>query len=99
VEAAAGASNMSDVPGYDHVLSSNLGYKPRSNELVNINKPRCTLVNNSFEPLLTFTDGDFLSLQYSELEAPRKADGSLPDINFMRLSGNNTMGRHAPKLP
>ncbi len=29
---------------------------------------------------------DFISLDYTEMLAPRKADGSLPDINFLKLS-------------
>jgi hypothetical protein len=86
---------MADVPGYDHVLKNNLGYSPRSQEIVSIDKPRCTLVNNSFEPKMTFSNSDFVSLDEAELVAPRKADGSLPDIGFMKLVGPNTMGRHA----
>ena len=38
------------------------------------------------EPGATVTDADFLSLDVSELLKPRKADGSLPDVNFMKLA-------------
>lgn len=31
------------------------------------------------------SDDDFVSLDISELSAPRKADGSLPDVNFFKL--------------
>lgn len=34
----------------------------------------------------TVTDKDFVSLDIEELKAPRKADGSLPDISFMKLA-------------
>lgn len=34
---------------------------------------------------VTLSDNDFLSLDISELMAPRKADHSLPDVNFMKL--------------
>lgn len=34
---------------------------------------------------LTITDDDFISLDTLELRLPRKADGSLPDINFGKL--------------
>ena len=34
---------------------------------------------------LELTDADFISLDWTELQKPRKADGSLPDINFMKL--------------
>ncbi len=95
VEAAPGATNMADVPGFDHVLRNNLGHGARSQEIVQINKDRCTLENNSFEPLKAFADSDFVNLDEAGLMAPRKPDGSLPDIGFMKFTGANTMGRHA----
>ena len=36
-------------------------------------------------PAYTVTDADFVSLDTAELRRPRKADGSLPDIDFMKL--------------
>ncbi len=36
-------------------------------------------------PAYNITDADFVSLDTAELRWPRKADGSLPDINFMKL--------------
>jgi len=41
-------------------------------------------VKNSFDLPITLTDDDFAGLDMSELTAPRKPDGSLPDIDFMR---------------
>ena len=35
---------------------------------------------------ITVTDDDFISLNWSELSNPRKSDGSLPDITFMKLA-------------
>lgn len=35
---------------------------------------------------LELTEADFISLDWTELQQPRKADGSLPDINFMKLA-------------
>jgi uncharacterized repeat protein (TIGR02059 family) len=46
--------------------------------------------HNSWDSNVTVTDADFLSTDGSELERPRKADGSLPDINFLHL----TTGSH-----
>ena len=37
-------------------------------------------------PNYKVTDADFLSLDWTELMRPRKADGSLPDIEFMKLA-------------
>ncbi|MCU4173894.1 right-handed parallel beta-helix repeat-containing protein [Carboxylicivirga sp. N1Y90] len=33
----------------------------------------------------TVTDDDFVSVDINELSSPRKADGSLPDVNFFKL--------------
>jgi len=43
--------------------------------------------NNSWDPStgVTVSDEDFISLDVSELYAPRKSDGSLPDVSFGHL--------------
>jgi hypothetical protein len=38
-----------------------------------------------YNPAFNVTDDDFVSLDYLQLTAPRKADGSLPDITFGHL--------------
>ncbi len=42
--------------------------------------------NNSWQSPFTVDNSDFVSLDTSVLRAPRNADGSLPDINFMKLA-------------
>jgi uncharacterized repeat protein (TIGR02059 family) len=37
-------------------------------------------------PTITVTDADFISLDASQLKHPRKPDGSLPDITFLKLA-------------
>ncbi|HKL86519.1 MAG TPA: hypothetical protein VJ861_09335 [Treponemataceae bacterium] len=37
------------------------------------------------------TDADFVSLNIEELKAPRKPDGSLPDVNFMKLASGSKL--------
>ena len=73
-----------DVPGFDHVMYNNLGYKG-GKEIQQIDMAKCTLSNNYFDMNLQATEADFISLDESLLTAPRKADGSLPDIDFMKL--------------
>ena len=70
-----------DVPGFDHVISNNLGFQGRA-EVQNIDETKCRLDGNLFGGELS--KRDFVSLDTSELTAPRQADGSLPEINFMR---------------
>ena len=73
-----------DVPGYDHKMRNNLGYKG-DRETMNIDDGKNDTANNYFDLKLTAGDDDFLSLDETQLTAPRKADGSLPDIAFMHL--------------
>ena len=37
-------------------------------------------------PIVTVTDADFVSLDWTEMTRARKSDGSLPDINFLKLA-------------
>lgn len=80
--------NLTDVPGFDHVLYNNLGYKG-GREVQNLDAAKCTRANNYFDLDLTASDADFISLDESLLTAPRKADGSLPDVNFMKLKAGS----------
>ncbi len=79
------ATNI-DGPGYDHVLTNNLSYQKgiAYKEFDNIDTSKNTLVTNSWELNLSLSDSDFKSLDIDLLTAPRKADGSLPDVDFMR---------------
>ncbi len=42
--------------------------------------------HNSWENGLSTTEDDFVSMDIDALMAPRKADGSLPDVDFMHLT-------------
>ncbi|WP_281336073.1 right-handed parallel beta-helix repeat-containing protein [Flavobacterium eburneipallidum] len=77
---------LTDVPGWSHVLTNNLGFGATFNELAQIDKTTCTLTNNYFDLKLNITKSDFLSLDESFLTAPRQADGSLPKNDFFRLN-------------
>ncbi len=76
-----------NVAGYGHILKNNLSYSPRSTgkHIIDIDESQCRIANNSFLPAaMELTETDFLSLDASQLEAERKADGSLPDITFLQ---------------
>ncbi|MDT0649517.1 glycosyl hydrolase family 28 protein [Autumnicola edwardsiae] len=47
--------------------------------------------NNSWQMDLNVSENDFVSTDISELSAPRKKDGSLPDIGFMRPQKNSKL--------
>ena len=86
--------HSSDVAGYDHNLTNNLGFAARSAEWSNLDTVSSHVANNYFNLRVTVSAGDFLSLEESLLTAPRQADGSLPVIDFMRLApGSGLTGR------
>ena len=76
-----------DVEGYGHNLSNNVAYKPTLSgaDCVNFDQNLSSASNNSFFSDLSLKDSDFESLDASQLLKPRNADGSLPDITFLKL--------------
>lgn len=81
------AQEAVDVPGYGHMLRSNVALSPRRDGeyCINLNPELSQLVSNSFDGSVTMSDSDFESLDPSQLLLPRKEDGSLPDITFLKL--------------
>ena len=79
-------ANNIDGPGYDHVLKNNLGYQKgiAFKNIDNIDSNLNTLETNSWQLNLSLSDADFKSLDIDLLTSPRKADGSLPDVDFMK---------------
>lgn len=88
-------TTLTFIPGRNHYMFNNLSYKGRTTNLTRIVETACMMVNNDFDPDGVLTDVDFASLDESQLMAPRKADGSLPDINFMKLNSANPVGVYA----
>jgi len=76
---------LREVPGYNHVMKNNLGYKARKAEYTNIDFELCTLVNNYFNSNTPLADSDFVSLDRSLLVTDRQANGNLPEHGFMQL--------------
>lgn len=89
------SSTLAFIPGRNHFLLNNISYNGVSTNLTRIVESACVMVNNNFDLDNTLTDSDFISLDESQLTAPRKPDGSLPDIDFMKLKGENTVGIYA----
>jgi Protein of unknown function (DUF1565). len=85
------ADISADVPGYGHVLKNNLSFEPRTYETQWIDSAKCIVVNNSFSLPIKVTKSDFISIDQVLLTTPRKADGSLPDIDFLKLRKNSKL--------
>ena len=76
-----------DVDGYGHFLANNVAYNGREKDLHQVDFEKSIFINNTFGPsAMELTDADFQSLEEEELILPRKSDGSLPDINFGKIS-------------
>lgn len=82
--------NVTEIDGCGHKMINNLGYLGNS-ETARLDKSKCDLRNNYFDMNLDITDKDFLSLDESFLTAPRQADGSLPDVPFMKLNPKSNL--------
>jgi hypothetical protein len=83
-------STTNDVPGFAHVMKNNLGYQGRSGEVSNLGSATTNNITfNYFTLPVTVSAADFASLDFSLLTAPRRADGSLPYVNFARLANGS----------
>jgi hypothetical protein len=65
------------------ILRNNISYK---NGSIDIFQSKQTINYNSWQNGLIVSDADFLNLDGTQLARSRKADGSLPDIDFMHLA-------------
>jgi hypothetical protein len=85
-------TDRTDIPGTREIFHYNIAFT--GTIIVNDNHPAANKTNNSWtKPGISVTAADFQSLDASQMTAPRKADGSLPDITFMRLaSGSDLVG-------
>lgn len=85
---ALGTSN--DVPGFDHVMKNNLGYKATVSEVANLGATNDATFNYFTLPVTVATN-DFMSLDESLLTAPRQANGDLPYLAFAQLVSSSDL--------
>ncbi|OMG51600.1 pectate lyase [Paenibacillus macerans] len=76
-------TDINNIPGYREVLHNNIAYM--GTIIKNDNNPPKNVTNNSWtiDGGLEIAEEDFVSLDTTQLSAPRKSDGSLPDVTFM----------------
>lgn len=83
-------ASSNDVPGFDHVMKNNLGYKATSSETNNIGATN-DITFNYFTLSVTVATNDFMSLDESLLTAPRQSNGDLPYIALLQLVSNSDL--------
>lgn len=72
-----------------HIIKNNISFRNpeycclTSSSVVSNNN---FLINNTTNPVFLVNDDDYVSLDGSQLSAPRNANGGLPDIDFMHLA-------------
>ena len=94
-----GFGNFSYMEGatYQNKYRNNVSYKEtryaRGDEAGDIIEDHNSWLSTSSlaEPAIPLTDEDFVSTNPHELTKPRQADGSLPKINFLRLSKDSKL--------
>jgi hypothetical protein len=83
-------SSTNDVPGFDHVMKNNLGYRATVSEVANLGATN-DVTFNYFTLPVTVATNDFMSLDESLLMAPRRANGDLPYIAFAQLVSSSDL--------
>jgi hypothetical protein len=74
-------TNRSAVSGTGHRIRYNLSVKAQRAEVEHLDPAKCELTGNVFGGELSV--GDFITCDKSALVAPRRADGRLPEHDFM----------------
>lgn len=59
--------------------------------LGSLNASETEITNNSWMEGIVTSEADFQSVQIEQLTAPRKSDGSLPDVTFMHLVSSSDL--------
>ncbi len=74
-------------------LINNISYDNESGPIKLGTGAVCTNIYNSWNnpPGVNITDRDFVSLDSTGLSGPRQADGSLPNLNFLKLSSESSL--------
>jgi hypothetical protein len=83
------SDNLTDVPGYDHLMKNNLGFRGNT-EVSNLGATNDTTFNYFTLPV-TVSSNDFMTLDENLLMAPRKPNGDLPYIAFAQLVGGSDL--------
>lgn len=73
---------MKDMPFY---VKNNISYA-NANTQADFLPVKTNIDHNTWDLPVTVTDADFVSLDVTGVTGPRQADGSLPNLNFLKLA-------------
>ena len=84
--AITGNDTTLDCPGINHILHNNLAFKySTQRDTLNLGSSLNTFNSFSANSAVTVDANDFLSIDETLLIAARQSDGSLPNVNFLKL--------------
>jgi uncharacterized protein YqfB (UPF0267 family) len=78
-------------PPTGEIYTNNLSYDNHKADFHRVRTQQTNDDNNNWNYGLNLSDSDFESVDWSELKLPRKEDGSLPDINFMKPRSGSSL--------
>jgi Right handed beta helix region len=70
-------------------VKNSISFSSKAN--IVLNATSATITKNSWQNGESAISADFVSLDLNLLTAPRKSDGSLPDVNFMKLAPGSSL--------
>ena len=71
-------------------IKNTISYDPATSS-DQVKASQTDISNNSWQNGLSVTSSDFVSLDINQLLASRKADGSLPDVDFFKLQSGSSL--------
>jgi hypothetical protein len=74
-----------------HVLRNNIAHANQHPSNLQANYDNCTEDHNSWDVGYTISDEDFISVNMTGMDGARQPDGSLPNLNFLKLVTNSDL--------
>jgi uncharacterized repeat protein (TIGR02059 family) len=74
-----------------NVLKNNIAYANQHPATLQANYNNCTTSNNSWDGAVNVTDADFVSIDSSGVSGTRGANGTLPNINFLKIKTGSVL--------
>ncbi len=79
------STTSADEEELKRVYRNNIAYNNEAGEIFEIRDPVYTHSHNSWDSNVSISSSDFLSVDSTGIMGPRQADGSLPELDFLKL--------------
>ncbi len=82
---------FSQTSGAVHILRNNIAHANQHPSNLQANYLNCTEDHNSWDNGYTISDADFISVDTTGVSGARQSDGSLPNLDFLKLVNGSDM--------